>query len=564
MPWPGLRDEDDAVAAPALRPRMSWLQRAEVAAGAAIAFALPIVATALLAREQARAIQERDALELARSAVAQVENTVDQFVAAAKIINPLSPDIACTQRGLDVMRRIDLGSTLVQGVGWIEGDYLRCSSFAGTTPHYLGPIDYVSRRRARVRQSVPLMGARPGFVVIQLAKAGIVLHPELALSFVRNVPGSAVAAFSWSQRRILFERGDLDGSLLKQALTEGSTRLGNGHTLAISRSRRDDIAAIVILPPQRDLIWQMARQTVPAGFVIGVMLAALFMLAIRRRTSVRQTIRSALKNGDFTVDYQPIVDLGSDLVVGVEALLRWRRKGGFEISPDIFIPAAEKRGMMPEMTRCLFALLEQDVPVLLDANPDLDIAINLSALDLHEDGVLGEQLRLLNQRSGLELSRVILEATERALVDPDRASPALEALRAEAVRIAIDDFGTGYSSLAYLAHLEVDVLKIDKLFIQALGTGSATSQVAHSIIEMARSLGLSTVAEGVETPEQDGAVRELGIDRAQGYFYARPMPAAALADYLRGRREGPSTDAVKAGRAGARRSRPKSHRVARR
>lgn len=126
------------------------------------------------------------------------------------------------------------------------------------------------------------------------------------------------------------------------------------------------------------------------------------------------------------------------------------------------------------------------------------------------------------------------------MLDPAVVGVTFAKLRKRGMRVAIDDFGTGYSSLAYLAVLEIDILKIDKLFIQALGTGSATSQVAESVIEMARALSLTTIAEGIETADQDAAVRALGIDRAQGFYFARPLSLAQLLERLLAETDGPS------------------------
>lgn len=503
-----------------------------------MAFAAPVAAAVLMARDQARQIEDSYTLELARSAVTQVENTVDQFVAAARAIDRLGPDAACTPPGLDVMRRIDLGSPLLQGVGWVEGNYLRCSSFAGTTPLYIGPHDFISGRGARVRRAVAIIGPEPRYVVIQVRSAATILHPQLALSFVQDVPGAAVIAFSWSQRQVLLQRGDPPGGLLEGNIAVGVTRRSDGSTMAVSRSKRDDVAALVLLPPRYGMLLQPARQLVPAGIMIGLILAGMFVLAVRRRNSLRMRIRSALANGDFYLAYQPIMAVETGTVVAAEALIRWRRKGALEIGPDLFIPVAEQRGLMPELTECVFRLLENDVPHLLAAASDIELAINLSAVDLHRTDLVGRLLRF-ERNAGIALSSVIIEATERSLLDPGRAAPSLAALRENAVRVAIDDFGTGYSSLAYLAVLEVDILKIDKLFTQALGTGSATSQVAQGIIEMARALNLVAVAEGVETAEQEAVLRALGVDRAQGYYYARPMPLEQMVSFLKERAGGP-------------------------
>lgn len=542
---------------------MSAGQRLAIAIGALIAFAVPVLTAFLLAQVQARQAEESRALEIARNAVVQVENSVDQLIAASRTINGLSAEEACGPAGLDIMRRIDLSSTLLQGVGWVEGEELRCSSFAGNTPYRIGPADYMSAGGAHIRGAVSIIHPESRYVVIQIGSAASILHPDLALSFIQDIPGVAVVAFSWSQRKPLLHRGSPPADVLDRELVVGATRSADGRTLAISRSNRIDVGTLVLLPPRYGVPWQPARQLVPAGILSGLIMATLFVLAARKRSSMRGMIASALSRGDFFLCYQPIVALATGKIVGVEALLRWKRPNGGEVSPDIFIPVAEQRGLMPALTECVFKLLERDLPSLLAVDPDLEVAINLAASDLHRADLI-DRIGALTETAGIALSRIIIEATERSLLDPSMAGPSLASLRESGVRVAIDDFGTGYSSLAYLAVMQVDILKIDKLFIQALGTGSATSQVAQGVIEMARALDLVTIAEGVETAEQEHAVRALGVGQAQGYHYARPLALTQMADFLRARAGAARpAEPVKAGRAGAPRSKPRNRPAAR-
>jgi sensor c-di-GMP phosphodiesterase-like protein len=515
---------------------MSPPMRLLLVVGVVVAFAIPVIAAVHLARLQAAQVEARYALDLARSAIVQIEKTGDQLAAAARTLNALSADEACAPNGLDIMRRIDLESTLLQGVGWVEGDVLRCSSFYGDRPVRMGPPTYISSNRAVFRTKVPIIDPQRPYVIVQSGAAAGVVHPDLALSFVPYQPGLALVGFSWSRRIPVLQRGDWTSELLSGDLRPGARRQPDGTTLAVVRSGRTDMGALVVVPHQHTMgvARQVARQLIPAGLLSGTIMAMLFFLAARNRASMRGMIRSALARGLFYLVYQPIVSLESGKVVGVEALLRWNRERGAEISPDIFIAVAEQRGLMPALTARVFELLEQDLPTLLAVDPELELAVNLTAPDLHNPD-LPRSMRDFAAKVGISPARIVIEATERGLLDPGRAGPSLAALRDSGVRIAIDDFGTGYSSLAYLAVLEVDILKIDKLFIQALGTQSATSQVAQGVIEMARVLDLATIAEGIETAEQEHIVRGLGVGQAQGYHYARPLPLDQMVAYLRER-----------------------------
>ena len=477
---------------------------------------------------------------LAQTAVDQIERISEQSFAAATAINALSPRDACEPAGLDAMRRIDLGSTLLQGVGWVEGNTLRCSSFAGDRPYPLGPANYVSSSGSLMRSSVRLLGGQ-AFIVVQAKSAAVIVHPDLALAFENTVPGAAIVAFSWSHRLPVLQQGSVAPQLLERPVTPGVRRLPDGSTVAVVRSREADIGTLVLLPPSRTSLWpgRAASLLLPLGIAAGLIIASLFVLALRDRASIQGMIRSALVRRQFYLCYQPIVELGSGRIVAVEALIRWRRGPSRDIAPDIFIQVAETRGLMPALTARVLEILRDDVPVLRAAAPNLQVAVNFAADDLHRDD-LPEQLADLLARTGLPADQLIVEATERSMLDPDMVGTTFKALRKRGVRIAIDDFGTGYSSLAYLALLEVDILKIDKLFIQALGTGSATSQVAQSVIEMARALNLTTIAEGIETAAQEEAVRALGVDRAQGFYLARPMPLDRVTEFIRTRASGPA------------------------
>ena len=519
---------------------LSLKQRSLLVAGVAFSFALPILAALYIAVLQAREGEGRYAQFLAQAAIEQIEQVSEQSFAAANAINAIAPGEACKPAGLDAMRRIDLESTLLQGVGVVAGNTLRCSSFGGNRPYELGPPDYVSASGSLIRSNVRLLG-RQIYVVVQAKSAAAIVHPDLALTFENTAPGAAIVVFSWSNRLPVLRRGNIPKHMLETRWGPGVRTLPNGRTLAVVRSQRTDIGALVLLPPSRGSLAgsEPVSLLLPLGIGAGLVMATLFLLAARDRASLKGLIRTALIRQQFYLDYQPIIALDTGRIVAVEALLRWRRRAGSEITPDIFIPVAEQRGLMPALTARVFEILLQDVPLLLAEAPNLEFAVNFTADDLQRSD-LSAQLENLLSRAGLPAGQLIIEATERSMLDPAVVGVTFANLRKRGMRVAIDDFGTGYSSLAYLAVLEIDILKIDKLFIQALGTGSATSQVAESVIEMARALSLTTIAEGIETADQDAAVRALGIDRAQGFYFARPLSLAQLLERLLAETDGPS------------------------
>jgi sensor c-di-GMP phosphodiesterase-like protein len=451
----------------------------------------------------------------------------------ARTLKMMSGAKACGEEGLDTMRRLDLESTLLQGVGLVEGNTLVCSSFGGARPFQLGPVDYVSQHGALIRTEVPFLNPEPAYVIVQSGAAAGIVHPDLALSFVNREPGLVIVAFAWSTRLPVLRRGAVPADLELQTLEPGTAHLDGGSVRAVVRSARTDFGVVAILPRHANAAFNDAlRQLVPAGVVIGLIIAALIVLAARDRTSLYGMIKTAIAKQHFSLRYQPIVELASGRIVAIEALLRWDRESGRGIPPDIFVPVAEERGLMPAVTARVFDLLEADLPALLDVAPDLKVAVNLTASDMHGETLADAILRFV-ERVGMAPEQLVIEATERTLVEPELAELSLGPLRSHGVRVAIDDFGTGYSSLAYLAEMKVDILKIDKLFIHALGTGSATSEVAHSVIAMARTMRLMTVAEGIETADQEQIVRALGVDWAQGFHFSQPLERPELAALLR-------------------------------
>lgn len=230
-----------------------------------------------------------------------------------------------------------------------------------------------------------------------------------------------------------------------------------------------------------------------------------------------QAIRHALRHGEFSLQYQPVVDRRGR-VVAAEALLRWDRAG-----PDQFIPVAEDTGLIVPLTRAVFEILERDIPNLLLAVPDLCIYINISARDitrLEPEKHLSDMISRLNlapESIGVEITETSFDTQTDGLVR------VIQSLRDSGFAVAIDDFGTGYSSLAYLKRLPADRLKIDRIFIRDLPSSRDDAALVDSVVVLARRLARRIVAEGVETRAQYEYLRTRDIDFFQGFYFAAPM-----------------------------------------
>jgi diguanylate cyclase len=242
-----------------------------------------------------------------------------------------------------------------------------------------------------------------------------------------------------------------------------------------------------------------------------------------------ERLRGAVERDEMVLHYQPIIRLADERMVGVEALVRWQPPGERMVPPDRFIPAAEDSGLivpigawvLREACHAAAEWHRRDGAVL---------SVNVSPRQLREPD-LGAQVLDALRSSGLPPKALILEITEGVLVASgqvtEQAIRHLSMLRERGARVAVDDFGTGYSSLAYLRDLPIDQIKIDKSFMPPPGEPEpAARSMVKAVIDLAGGLGLGTVAEGVETAEQVALLRELGCERAQGFYFSRPVPAA--------------------------------------
>jgi diguanylate cyclase (GGDEF)-like protein len=265
--------------------------------------------------------------------------------------------------------------------------------------------------------------------------------------------------------------------------------------------------------------------------------------AARRRAGLAQDLAVAAGAGQLEVHYQPIVGLADGRTTGFEALVRWNHPERGLIPPVEFIPLAEETGAITGIGRwVLHEALRQGAVWSTRTGTPLRMAVNLSPRQFQDGGdepadVPADVVAALEE-SGFPACQLTLEVTEGVLVrDVDAVVAQLESLRALGIRIAIDDFGTGFSGLSYLQHMPADIIKIDRSFVMDLPTGRSALTLITSMVELARTLGLDVVAEGVETEGQRRALAELDCGSAQGYLFARPEPADQAGAALTDRRE---------------------------
>ena len=241
------------------------------------------------------------------------------------------------------------------------------------------------------------------------------------------------------------------------------------------------------------------------------------------RLALEQDLRVALERNEFVLWYQPIVDLESGAIVAGEALLRWQHPRRGLVPPDRFIPIAEETGLIvPIGARVLYAAARQLASWRAQGFDQLRLSVNVAPQQVQSDDFV-DTVRRVIEVSGIDPGALTLEITESAIMSYPKAAATLQALKAQGVSLSIDDFGTGYSSLAHLKRFPIDTLKIDRAFIADLTTEAADAAIATTIITLGHSLGMTVIAEGVETRDQFDLVADLGCDAMQGYYYSRPL-----------------------------------------
>lgn len=265
-----------------------------------------------------------------------------------------------------------------------------------------------------------------------------------------------------------------------------------------------------------------------AGLAGGLAVSAWLGLLMVRRLSPLGQLSDAVRRHQFIVAYQPIVDLDTRQCIGAEALVRWKQNNRI-VRPDHFIPLAEDRGLIQAITDQVFDTILFELGEFLQRYSEMYVSINLSAPDLVTRRFL-DRLTPALAEAGISPQQIRIEATERCFLDADAAKEVIQAFRDAGHPVYIDDFGTGYSSLSHLQNFQVDALKIDKSFVDTVGQDAASSSVASHIVDMAQTLGVQVVAEGIEREEQACYLHARGARFGQGWLFSEPLSAP---DFIR-------------------------------
>jgi sensor c-di-GMP phosphodiesterase-like protein len=464
---------------------------------------------------------------LARSALGLAELRLENAMASLVDLSPVVE--GCDQRSLEVMRKSTSASLPIKEIAVLdESGVTVCTNFGdGGEPR-------------AISREMPLADSRFEIALIRFRdrndravrlrldrKNGKPLGALIPAEFL--VPDTLDADFQDGRSlRLVLDNAEI---VAARPVGDEGMSVDQSRTLGVHlKSERFPIA--VVVERTRATLTDEYRDLTSVGRIgstlITILTFAFAALYFRRnRSDPLVQFREAIENGEIVPFFQPTIDIKTGKLVGAEVLARWRKPDGTMVSPANFIPLAERSGLIYPMTHALMKRACVEVGTAHVNRPHINIAFNLYAGHFANDSIIGE-LKAIFAKSQIALSQIVLEVTEREpLPDLDLARDIIGRLQKLGIRVAIDDVGTGHGGLSYLMKLGVDTIKIDKMFIDAISTERHSQTIIETLLELARTMNMEVIAEGVENFEQVEYLRRKGVHQAQGYVFAPPLPATS-------------------------------------
>jgi sensor c-di-GMP phosphodiesterase-like protein len=463
----------------------------------------------------------------AKRAMALAESRITQVLGALEELAAAGVD-SCRGNNIDAMRYAAFDTTPVKEIAVVNSDGQTICAQHGLQ---LGPRELLS--------SEPLFGAS-GYVIdiiklvngermVRLRHNVGVGHNSIAamvpaVLFLPQVstkggPFSAYARIATHNGATIGEVGSRPNGAKDDIFlaTTASSKFGFDVDIMVPRGQ--------VAASRTDLKWLGMFATGAIVLILGV-----FAMLFPRRTPGNPVteIEGGLEAGEFVPYYQPIVDIRSGQLRGAEVLVRWRKPDGTLVLPGSFIPLAESSGLIRAMTSDLMRRVCAEAGMAIGRRPALKISFNFAG-QLFSDDTIVKDVRKIFSNSPIKFRQVVLEVTERDPIENFTATrQTIAALQELGVRIAIDDVGTGHSGLSYMLKLGVDIIKIDKMFVDAIGTDQNSTTIVETLVDLAHNMRMDVIAEGVENFEQVMHLRELGVRSAQGYVFAPPLPGKSF------------------------------------
>lgn len=441
----------------------------------------------------------------------------------------------CSNADLKELRLISFYSVYLRDIGRIKDNYLICSAGWGI----LNPPIYLLPANLTTAEGVQLWTAMKDVVDPRITADMASLHGVVTITaaaafrgFTHPPAGYSAALLTRNLDHVYQTFGYVDISAFRQTRQQHNAWLTMGKRQTFFCAPKRSICVLAQLDSAGILYrpWYIIAALFSLGTLIGASFALSYQFYADRHQALPSQLKRAIKHQRLHVHYQPLISLPQRAIIGVEALARWKNECGDNVSPELFVSIAEEIGYSSELTRIITRQALQDMqPYLIQETPFL-LSINLSISDI----VSPDYHRFLQQMCdelAIDKTRIMLELTERSSTSHKTLADGLEALRRSGYKVALDDFGTGYSNLDYLSHLPFDMIKIDKIFVDAIGTDTVNAAMADLLFTLIKKLDVPVIIEGVETREQAAYILEQCPSAIiQGWYFSKAVALHDLPD----------------------------------
>ncbi len=497
------------------------------ASGLVLTLCLPVMLAVYFAHVRATDETQQHLNSFALLVIEKTEGVIQHVEAAQREAHRYSGRI-CSQQHMQNLLDIARSKLYVEELIYAQGTRFLCSTVhKPSVPYFSSPANY--RRKPDISiyyyLDTPFYAGHK-MTYMQRGNYIVVVNPRTYTDVMSDDLSLAYGVYDTVTRQFFSLSENANSKQLHRFIVKDEKYFTDeGRVYAVIKSARRPIAVIVSTSDDHfNQEWyHQLTLTVPLGMICSIILLLMWSRNRQQLNSPARLLLHAIEKKQLKLHYQPIIDIRSGECVGAEALLRWKNFNNQWISPSIFIPLAEAEGLIGKISDYVINAVFDDFGEYLAAHPGHYVSVNLSATDFHCPRLV-TVLTEKTEQYGINPGQIKIEVTERGFIDVPKTRPVIQAFREAGFEIAIDDFGTGYSNLHNLQFLNVDILKIDKSFIDNLTTDQACYLIAEHIIEMARSLNLKTIAEGVETAEQVAWLQARGVQYCQGWYFSKALP----------------------------------------
>lgn len=491
---------------------------------------LPIMVAYYLSWSRATGFEESRLFEINTRLITHVRQTFSDVGKVLLDLNKFKSIPPCSQEHLQLMREATINNPMIEEIGYLHDGYLQCGTWGVVTPVLIKFTDEIIKNGVKISlDSRSVLSSASRMISLRLGDYYVLVNPSQFSNIILD-PKIKVA--------LLSARGSLIAAYNNPDINFIKSYIGNKN---IPKSKdmisvvKDERFIAIATEHKSNFYENLSKQQlalIPLGILLALPIIAVILYFSRCRLSIESELEYAIDTNKLTVYYQPIIDLKSGRCVGAEALIRWFISDNESISPDYFIPVAEKAGLISKITKYVVNGVFRDMQSILLADNDLHISINFSVLDFNNPKIMSLlEEKMIN--SGIEREQIWLEITERQIVTFEKTGSLIDKVRSTGYKFAMDDFGTGYSNISYLKKLTLDILKIDKSFVNTIGMNTVTSGITDDIINMAKRLNLKIVAEGVESANQRDYLLGRGVEFGQGWLFAKALSCSDFLKYLK-------------------------------